>query len=163
MVLKHLCDVNVCVRWERSCLWNLLVVMNLICWFRKASKKLWPTVIEVWRKVLFSQACVTHSVHRGGCPGGRNLVWGCVCVKGMVRQGGAMLRPTLDKAPTPPPPPLQTRHLPPPPTPSDQAPTPPTPGYAMIRLTGGRYASYWNAFLFYMQGRQCTAEENIVL
>ena len=31
-----------------------------------------PTAYEVWLKVLFSQACVIHSVHREGvvCPGG---------------------------------------------------------------------------------------------
>ena len=30
--------------------------------------------------------------------------------------------------------------------------TPPPPRYAEIRSTGGGYASYWNAFLFYLTG-----------
>ena len=87
---------------------------------------------EVWSKVIFLQASVCHSVHRVGLP-----------------------------------------HLPPPPPTHRQTPLPdadphwmqspmdadppgcrpPPPakrytGYYGIRSTSGRYASYWNAFLF---------------
>ena len=65
-------------------------------------KKYLPPANEVWGKVIFSQACVKNSVHRGGAwfrggyllPGGvawsqeRCLVWG-----GAWSQGGAWWRP----------------------------------------------------------------------
>ena len=62
---------------------------------------------KVWGKVIFSQACVKNSVHRGGARS-----WGCLLRGGSATGGGAWWR------------------------------TPPD-GYCC-----GRYASYWNAFLF---------------
>ena len=106
---------------------------------------------EVLAKVIFSQACVKNSVHRGGYLT-RPL---------RTRQ----VPPPPDQAGTPPtrqvPPQTRQVHLPPtrqvpPPGPDtpppDQAGTPP-PGTADsgIRSTFGRYASYWNAFLFRFQ------------
>ena len=126
-----------------------------------------------WAKVIFSQACVKNSVHRGGR------------VSASVHAGiHPPSRPPKDQTPQrrhppradPPradtplgpgtPPPEQT------PTPRDQTPgadthtsgtrhppgqTPPRPDPprdqtldCSIRSTSGRYASYWNAFLVYM-------------
>ena len=83
-----------------------------------------------WAKVIFSQACVKNSVHRGE---------------------GVCLSACWDTPPgadTPP-----TRQ--PPQTPLDQADTtpqtrqtPPWEADSSIRSTSSRYASYWNAFLF---------------
>ena len=94
-----------------------------------------------WAKVMFLQACVcpqgggvSASVHAGIPPGSRH--------------------PPLEQTPplTRPP---RTRHPPGPgTTPLDQAPprtrhTPPLrESDCSIRLTSGRYASYWNAFLW---------------
>ena len=78
-----------------------------------------------WAKVIFSQACVKNSVHGGG-------------VSASVHAGI----------------PHGSRHTPPDQTPSPPDQTPPreqTPPRAdsAIRSTSGRYASYWNAFLFH--------------
>ena len=42
-----------------------------------------PPANEVWGKVKFSEACVTHSVHEGGC------VWQGACMVGVCGRGGA--------------------------------------------------------------------------
>ena len=47
---------------------------------------------EVWDKVIFSEACVKNSVHRGGAWSGRGAwSWGCL-VWGLPGPGGCMLR-----------------------------------------------------------------------
>ena len=63
-----------------------------------------PPANEVWGKVKFSEACVTHSVHKGGCAwqwgmaggvcGRGHAWWGCVAEgvrgKGPAWQGEGM-------------------------------------------------------------------------
>ena len=92
---------------------------------------------EVLAKVIFSQVCVKNSVHRGGTAPPPDQA-------GTPRT--RQVHPP-DQAGTPP-----TRQVPPRPDPPNQAGTspPPPPGTADsgIRSTFGRYASYWNAFLF---------------
>ena len=89
---------------------------------------------EVVAKVIFLHLSVIHSVHRGVLP---------QCMLGYP--------PGADPpgADTPPP---RSRHPPtaePPPPGSSPPPPPPPPGAdSSIRSTSGRYASYWNAFLF---------------
>ena len=110
-----------------------------------------------WAKVIFSQACVKNSVHRGG--------GGCLpqCMLGYTTTTTHPLEQSPpDKADTPPgPDPLPPDRADPsrsgrPPTPlgpdppPDQADTPPPrEADCSIRSTSGRYASYWNVFLFY--------------
>ena len=82
-----------------------------------------------WAKVIFSQACLS--------TGGE----GCLphCMLGYPRS-----RPPWTRHPpeqTPPPPPPRTRHPPWVHTPWEAD--------SSIQSTSGRYASYWNAFLFY--------------
>ena len=76
-------------------------------------------------KVIFSQACVKNSVHRG--------------VSALVHAGihppGRHPPPWADTTPS-------GRHPPPP----GQTPPPPLP--PVDSYCSGRYASYWNAFLF---------------
>ena len=123
-----------------------------------------------WAKVIFSQACVKNSVHRGG---------GCLpqCMLGYTPPGAdtpldqadtptGAETPNPDQADTPPdqadpspqtrqtPPTRQTHtHTPDPPgtrqTPprTRQTPPPPREADSSIPSTSGRYASYWNAFL----------------
>ena len=90
-----------------------------------------PPANEVWGKVIFSEACVKNSVHRG--------------------RGSASVHAGI---------PPGTRHTPPGTrhTPSDEV-SPPEPGTPppppRAEHTGrygsksGRYASYWNAILYY--------------
>ena len=82
-----------------------------------------PPAIEVWGKVIFSEACVKNSVHGGvhaWFPGGVRGCGGVCVVMGGVRGcWGACL------------------------------------GHE-IRSMSGRYASYWNAFLFL-----CNFQENL--
>ena len=91
-----------------------------------------------WAKVIFSQACVENSVHRGG---------GCLpqCMLGYTPR--EQTHPPGADLPGSRHPPEQT-----PPlweqTPPEQTP-PPGPDCS-IRSTSGRYASYWNAFLFFI-------------
>ena len=77
-----------------------------------------------WAKVILSQACVKNSVHRGG---------GCLpqCMLGYTPRS----RPPQEQTP-------RTRHTPP------GADTPPAGADSAIPSTSGRYASYWNAFLY---------------
>ena len=100
--------------------------------FLKLLKKLTNRFIftgrnEVVAKVIFLHLSVIHSFHRGG-----------VC-----------LSACWDVTPPP-----GSRHTPPgadttPPGPDPPEQTPPPPGAdSSIRSTSGRYASYWNAFLF---------------
>ena len=130
---------------------------------KKDLYRLLPPTNEVWGKVIFSEACVKNSVQggcaipaciaggipaclaAGGCtipaclaaggsaPGGC-LVWGVPGLRGCLVRGGAWsggvcLRGCLvEKPPRSRPP--GTEH-------------PPRDGYCC-----GRYASYWNAFLY---------------
>ena len=103
-------------------------------------------------KVMFSQACVTHSVQLGGGGGGAtNTSWDrshgqegrCSCP--------GVCGPVWDEGGHPPPP--GQDHPPPPPTPwKERSLTShplPFPTYGHYGLcAGGRYASCWNAFLF---------------
>ena len=92
-----------------------------------------PPANEVWGKVIFSEVCVKNSVHRGG--------------SASVHAGIPPIlrtRHTLpDQAPLRPGNHPRTRH----PPPREQH----LPGRACweIRSTRGRYASYWNAILYY--------------
>ena len=79
-------------------------------------------------KVMFSQAYVIPSAHGGGLPGGR------VCLGGLprgVRIQGASASGDPHRA-------------------GVGQPPPPIGDYG-IRSTSGRYASYWNAFLWYVR------------
>ena len=78
-----------------------------------------PPANEVWGKVIFSQACVKNSVHRGvPGPEGCLVTGGCLAwAGGPGPSGGLILGGCLWR--------------------------PPRDGYCC-----GRYASYWNAFLF---------------
>ena len=98
---------------------------------------------EVLAKVIFSQACVKNSVHRG-VPDQAGL-------PPRTRQVPPGTRPPQTRHHHPrtkqvPPNPPWTRHPPGTrhPHPSDQTPLPGT----AVRSTFGQYASYWNAFLF---------------
>ena len=51
---------------------------------RLRRKLLLPTAYEIWGKVLFSQACVIHSVHRGGVSGQGGL---CLVRRGVWVSG----------------------------------------------------------------------------
>ena len=91
--------------------------------------RLWPVIItthKVWRKVIFSVACVKNSVHRGVC-----------------------LSACWDKTPPLRAPPETTP--PGPGTPWEKTPPwsrpPKSSACWEIRSTSGRYASYWNAIL----------------
>ena len=138
-----------------------------------------------WAKVIFSQACVKNSVHRGrgegvclsacwdipprpGTPPGPGTPPQSRHPPGTrhppqqtLPPGTRNTQPPQDQAPTPPrdqapPPPTdqaspQDQAHPPPETRHNPAPeqTPPPPeADCSIRSTSGRYASYWNAFLF---------------
>ena len=86
------------------------------------------------RKVIFSQVCVIHSVHRGVClfP---------ACITGDMREvcflPGTPPSPQASRNTLP-----QVRQTP---TPT-KAPSLPY-GYYWIWSTSGQYASYWNAYL----------------
>ena len=109
-----------------------------------------PPANEVWGKVIFF-APVCHSVHRGGevsgqeppsryTPLGRYTPWtGTPPGRYTPPAGTPPGRYTPPQACTPLPP---GRY-----TPWTGTPPPP-PMHAGIRSTSGRYASYWNAFLF---------------
>ena len=86
-----------------------------------------PPAIEVWGKVIFSVACVKNSVHgRGGLP---------QCMLGYHPPGQtAPQEQNPPRADTP--------------TPPDQAP-PRDQACWEIWSTSRRYASYWNAILFF--------------
>ena len=92
-----------------------------------------------WAKVIFSQACVKNSVRGGGTEG--------VCLS------TCWDIPSREQTPPSRHPPGQTpqsRHPPrtrTPPGPDPRHTHPPEADYS-IRSTSGRYASYWNAFLF---------------
>ena len=93
-------------------------------------------------KVMFLHLSVSHSVHGGGrctCSRGVCLLWGVTCPPpSRYAPAGT---PPGQVHPIHPPPgrytPLGQVHPPPPPRPAD--------GYCC-----GRYASYWNAFFFYV-------------
>ena len=113
-------------------------------WF--PSHSLWlPTAYEVWRKVLFSQACATHSVQRGGVGVSRGYPEVGWCVErglshfsqGEVShysQDGRVGCPIFQKGS----PIFQKMEEPPPPLPDTR-----------IQSIRGLHASYWNAFFFY--------------
>ena len=82
-----------------------------------------------WAKVIFSQACVKNSVHGGG-----EGVCLSACWDTHTPPSGADTPPGADPLP-------RSRHHPP-----EQ--TPPRQADCSIRSMSGRYASYWNAFLF---------------
>ena len=93
-----------------------------------------PPANEVWGKVIFSVACVKNSVHGGGKYLGR-----------YTPRAGTPPRQVHPPAGTTPPP---IRYIPTP-----WAGTPPRSNACWeIRATSGRYASYWNAFLFSRYG-----------
>ena len=85
-----------------------------------------PHANKIWGKVIFSQACVSHSVHGGGslydvtsCLAG----WSHVPSRGSLSSGGSLSRGCMSGG-----------------------------GGFSVRETprtvkNGRYASYWNAFL----------------
>ena len=101
-----------------------------------------PPANEVWGKVIFSEACVKNSVHKGRSASVH--VWiPPLPPPGISHPPGAGT--PWDQAP----PPSQEQAPPGAGTLLDQAPPGPgTPSRACweIRSTSGRYASYWNAF-----------------
>ena len=103
-----------------------------------------PPANEVWGKVIFSVACVKNSVHGGGKYLGRYT----------PRAGTPprQVHPPGRYNPTPHqvhPQPLG-RYIT---SPTPWAGTPPRSNACWeIRATSGRYASYWNAFLFSRYG-----------
>ena len=95
---------------------------------------------RTWAKVIFSQACVKNSVHRGG---GGGLVWGGIL---QIFGGSPIFRGVLQIFGGSPnfqggPPNFQGGLQAGEPKFSPIFPPP-------IRLMSGRYTSYWNAFLF---------------
>ena len=90
-------------------------------------------------KVMFLHLSVSHSVHRGALhPGGlhpRGLLPGFVCIQGDLHpEAGSASTGSLHPGGS------ASRRV--------WADPPPPIGYHRIRSTSGRYASYWNAFLF---------------
>ena len=102
---------------------------------------------------IFKPVC--HSVHRAA--GSASVHAGMPPHTPPPRSRHPPPRPDPPRADTPPPSrtPPQSRHSPPqqtpprPDTPPEQ--TPPPEADSSIRSTSGRYASYWNAFLFEME------------
>ena len=97
-------------------------------------------IIQTWKiftansscgKVMFSQTCVKNSVHG----------WGGVCPKDAGIHTPTQGRHPLDRHP---PPGGHPRWADP------HADTPPRTMGCRMRSTSDRYASYWNAFLFYI-------------
>ena len=88
-----------------------------------------------WAKVIFSQACVKNSVHGGGV---------CLSACWDIQTPPPQTRQTPPNQADPPRPGRhpQTRQTPPRPG------RPPQEADSRTRSTSGRYASYWNAFLF---------------
>ena len=123
-------------------------------------EQLLPPANEVWGKVIFSEACVKNSVHRGGEGGvphqvpppgrGRYTPPGTRQVHppgpGRYPPGPGRYTPPGPGRYTPPGPgrypPGPGRY---PPGPGRYPPSPPE-----IRSTRGRYASYWNAILLHV-------------
>ena len=94
---------------------------------------------------IFTPVC--HSVHRGGSaplPGRTPLPW---------RTPPARENPPPCQGELP----LPARETPPPPGPDP----PPREADCSIRSTSGRYASYWNAFLFCMGEYNFGANESV--
>ena len=94
----------------------------------------WSFIVTVRNevaKVMFLHLSVSHSVHRGGLP---QCMLGCNPPEPGTPPPGSRHPPHQHPLEQTPP---RTRH------PPDQAPTLPADGYCC-----GRYASYWNAFLF---------------
>ena len=123
-----------------------------------------PPANEVWGKVIFSEACVKNSVHRGeylgrsspgpGTPPGQvplhQVPPGRYTPPDQVPPGRyTPLGRYTPRAGTP-----GTRYLPP--------GTRSTPSGSSacweIRATSGRYSSYWNAFLLLVSVRWCMRE-----
>ena len=104
-----------------------------------------PTAYVVWGKVIFSQASVIlvrppQTIHppRPDTP----------LTPDTPSDQTLPQRPDTPSHQTPPPRP-DTPLIPDTPLRPDTPPHPPPPGYAKLRSTGGGYASYWNAFMFY--------------
>ena len=102
---------------------------------------------------MFSQASVCSKEGRGGV-----RLPGKVCPHGGLPGLGGSPSPQY-QTPSPPP---RTRHLPPDQTPTPLPPGPgtyprpprdqtPTTPHPQLRSMRGRYASYWNAYLFYFE------------
>ena len=108
-------------------------------------------------KVMFSQACVTHSVQLGWRWSEVNHLpnqgqWSTTSLPHQGRRSTTSPSRCRGQPPPnsvrgqPPPPGSEVNHLPPG---SDVNHLPPPPGYIWeLWSMGGRYASYWNAFLF---------------
>ena len=103
-----------------------------------------PAATKLWPWILFLHLSVIHSVHRGGLP---------QCMLGYHPPGGRP--PKTRHPPGPDPHPPKADHHPPgtrPPQkqtpPSREQTPPPREANSSIRSTSGRYASYWNAYLY---------------
>ena len=105
---------------------------TFFCFHTVPNNHLLPAATKLG-KGKFSQACVKNSVHRGG---------ECLpqCMLGYTPPQAPQDQ-ALPHEQTPP-----GADTPPADTPRDQ---PPWEADCSIRSTSGRYASYWNAFLFY--------------
>ena len=96
-----------------------------------------PPTNKVWGKVIFSEACVKNSVHRGACMARGVCGWGAcmpsgVCGQGACMAGGHVCLGACGQG--------GACHA--------QPPQPDTMRYGWSMSE--RYASYWNAFLFHI-------------
>ena len=98
-----------------------------------------PPANEVWGKVIFSVACVKNSVH-----GGREYL-GRYTPRAGTPPKQVQPHPPSGYTPSP-------RAGTSPPQPPGQVHPPRSSACWEIRATSGRYASYWNAFLFSRYG-----------
>ena len=105
-----------------------------------------------WAEVIFSQACVCPQGGRGVC---LSACWDTPPPRSRPPPGPDTPSPRTRHPPREhtPPRPGTDPQTPPPPTRHPSPPTrhtspPPREADCSIRLTSGRYASYWNAFLF---------------
>ena len=95
---------------------------------------------EVVAKVMFLQVCVCPQGGGGCLP---QCMLGCQTLPNQAPPTPSRTRQTPPDQADPPPDQADT-HYPPPPGPG----TPPREADSSIRSTSGRYASYWNAFLY---------------
>ena len=110
-----------------------------------------------WDKVMFFTR-VCHSVHRGSLS---HCILGYTPPRSRTPLGADTTPPTPPPGADPPPeqtppqeqtPQEETRN---PPRKKPGRPPPKSSAYWEIRATSGRYASYWNAFLFWSESRTC--------
>ena len=146
-------------------------MLNFFLFFCLTSLSIFTARVAKRAKVMFSQACVTHSVQLckvfggGGGRRGQQHQRSTTSLPSLGPGHNTSLppgpghntwKPPPDQVTTPPSPLARYQVITPPSHPWDQVITPPSPhGTRSQHLppppglcTGGRYASHWNAFLF---------------